>query len=117
MVRLVDIAALNIMNAAGFQFHYGTIGRIIGIIVVVAALLFQFHLLRLVVTGVAKYGNNFAFQFHYGTIGSPRYHEETNHFLTCFNSTMVRLVVQDGIVGSLQMNLFQFHYGTIGRQR
>ena len=32
---------------------------------------------------------------------------------TCFNSTMVRLVVRSNVV-YVYLDLFQFHYGTIG---
>ena len=94
MVRLVEpLPATGSITTSPFQFHYGTIGRIL------------FYSLQC---------RNFMFQFHYGTIGSHFYFS-TGFVNRRFNSTMVRLVVNSGFAPLKYFSSFQFHYGTIGR--
>ena len=115
MVRLKVAEAMGVaINAALFQFHYGTI----------KSALF-----------VKDYLDDPEFQFHYGTIKSIRYGflrhgrgyfnstmvrlkaivpRSSFRLCTDFNSTMVRLKAssETRISG---LELFQFHYGTIKR--
>ena len=92
MVRLVVGVSENTLLLLSFQFHYGTIGRLLKTLQSSFLTAFQFHYgtigrkreyLRIFMINL--------FQFHYGTIGSlfpiQQQPEQVN-----FNSTMVRLV-------------------------
>ena len=92
MVRLKDEGAAKFLLKNSFQFHYGTIKRVI----------------MQKITKVRK-----IFQFHYGTIKRILLIAGCCE-LPHFNSTIVRLKASSSSIFRLPSS-FQFHYGTIKR--
>ena len=136
MVRLKVGKDLDWSDEPVFQFHYGTIKRLLCESAKPTVHYFNSTMVRLKglkakpFPWIACYFNSTMvrlketvrtwfreikkFQFHYGTIKSPS-PVSLWPFLSYFNSTMVRLKDIDGLDIPFD-SLFQFHYGTIKRK-
>ncbi len=76
------------------QFHYGSI--------------------KTRVKGFDVYDNYDLSQFHYGSIKTPTFNSNGCPFLSCLNSTMVRLKLWERrCKNSKRFDRSQFHYGSI----
>ena len=118
VVRLKDLRQVSKGDAiAEFQFHSGSIKRIVEQVDAVEHVLFQFHS-----GSIKSYANErveiaiFAFQFHSGSIKSVIPVSYTAYD-TGFNSIVVRLKVSPTGIVYFDSTRFQFHSGSIKRKR